>query len=263
MRSTFIINTPSTVYNSLALVFIIVIIYSFSFKIVERPLLIFLWLYCIYLCNRNLIRDSQSEYFNAYSKQRVEDRDSIVSIPLPRKSELSGIVFKSMFSELSEGFMLSSNNPCWWTGGRPFFFLILKGHHHKRSMKPISVAQAKLIDFFWSKWRYSAIFSSQLYFLRHLHWLSIVCQFWKVNFLKHGCVRPSCMGKGNSGLSYSRIGEIPVSHFLETKKCQKVNLIGVYILVWKLYLFLPPSENYIFHPLATSRFLTSIMAFSP
>ncbi len=34
-------------------------------------------------------------------------------------------------------------------------------------------------------------FNSQLYSLWHLHWLSAVCQFWKVNFLKHGDVRPS------------------------------------------------------------------------
>ncbi len=32
-------------------------------------------------------------------------------------------------------------------------------------------------------------------------------------------------GKGDSGLSYSGIDEIPVSHLTETEKCQKVNLI--------------------------------------
>jgi hypothetical protein len=33
-------------------------------------------------------------------------------------------------------------------------------------------------------------------------------------------------GKGDSGLLYSRIDEIPVSHLTETEKCWKVNLIG-------------------------------------
>jgi hypothetical protein len=32
-------------------------------------------------------------------------------------------------------------------------------------------------------------------------------------------------GKGDSGLSYSRIDEIPVSQLMETEKCRKVNLI--------------------------------------
>jgi hypothetical protein len=32
-------------------------------------------------------------------------------------------------------------------------------------------------------------------------------------------------GKGYSGLSYSGIDEIPVSHHTETEKCRKVNLI--------------------------------------
>jgi hypothetical protein len=32
-------------------------------------------------------------------------------------------------------------------------------------------------------------------------------------------------GKGNSGLSYSGIDEIPVSHLLETENSRKVNLI--------------------------------------
>jgi hypothetical protein len=32
-------------------------------------------------------------------------------------------------------------------------------------------------------------------------------------------------GKGDSGLSYSRIDEILVSHLTETEKCWKVNLI--------------------------------------
>jgi hypothetical protein len=33
------------------------------------------------------------------------------------------------------------------------------------------------------------------------------------------------LGKGDSGLSYSGIDEIPVSHLKETEKCRKVNLI--------------------------------------
>jgi hypothetical protein len=37
-------------------------------------------------------------------------------------------------------------------------------------------------------------------------------------------------GKGYSGLSYSGIDEIPVSHLTETEKCRKVNLIGQAIL---------------------------------
>jgi hypothetical protein len=32
-------------------------------------------------------------------------------------------------------------------------------------------------------------------------------------------------GKGDGGLSYSGIDEIPVSHLTETEKCRKVNLI--------------------------------------
>jgi hypothetical protein len=31
--------------------------------------------------------------------------------------------------------------------------------------------------------------------------------------------------KGDSGLSYSGIDEIPLSHLTETEKCRKVNLI--------------------------------------
>ncbi len=34
-------------------------------------------------------------------------------------------------------------------------------------------------------------FHSPPYSLWHLYWLSAVCQFWKVNLLKHGGVRPS------------------------------------------------------------------------
>jgi hypothetical protein len=32
-------------------------------------------------------------------------------------------------------------------------------------------------------------------------------------------------GEGDSGLSYSGIDEIPVSHLMEVEKCRKVNLI--------------------------------------
>jgi hypothetical protein len=38
--------------------------------------------------------------------------------------------------------------------------------------------------------------------------------------LKHGGARP-LQGKGDSRLSYSGIDDILVSHFLETKNCQK------------------------------------------
>jgi hypothetical protein len=44
-------------------------------------------------------------------------------------------------------------------------------------------------------------------------------------FSKHGVPKAILRGKGDSGLSYSGIDEIPVSHLTETEQCRKVNFI--------------------------------------
>ncbi len=79
-----------------------------------------------------------------------------------------------------------------------FSFWILKGHHYKRNIKPIfsgsKINEMVCLD----KVTLRRYFQQSVYSLWHLHWLSAVCQFRKVNFLKHSDVKPSCGARATS-----------------------------------------------------------------
>ncbi len=98
-----------------------------------------------------------------------------------------------------------------------FFFLNFKGTPRQEEHNTLFSGLSEIIDV-WSKWRYSFFFfNSPLHSLwhLHLHWLSAVCQFRKVNFLKH-CGIGHLTGQRGQRIIVSGINEIPVSHILDS-----------------------------------------------